>query len=441
MTSVSSHDVPALSPAIGATTHASRLGLLQSLGRRAVVRAVAGISRGSVRIIAPDGRLLAASPLAELCEQEQQGSTVQILDPGFFASAAFGGGMGLAESYIEGHWTCDNLSGLVETMTVNLHAARRLDGPIARMLAPVSRAAYWLQRNTRGGSRRNIVAHYDLGNDFFALFLDPTMTYSSAFFARGTESLEQAQIEKIDRACRKLDLQPEEHLLEVGTGWGAMAIHAARKYGCRVTTTTISDRQYELARRRVEEAGLADRVTVVKRDYRDLTGTYDKLVSIEMIEAVGRHYLDRYFEVCSRCLKPDGAALIQAIVIRDQAHEQAARRRDFLKKYIFPGSCLLGVRAMNESLARRTDLRIWHLEDFGPHYAKTLRLWREAFMARLAEVRAMGHDERFIRMWEYYLAYCEGVFAARHTGVVQMLLTKPMCRIRPVGDAGGVITA
>lgn len=436
MTSIRSTSDPAIKPAISPSAlQTARGGLLHTLGRRAVVRAVSGISHGAIRIIEPDGSLLVASPSAERSELDGKVHTVRVHDTAFFAAAAFGGGIGLAEAYLDGHWTCDDLAGLIETMTVNIHAARGLEGPVSRMLSPLSLAAYWLQKNTRRGSRRNILAHYDLGNDFFALFLDPTMTYSSGVFERGAKTLEQAQIEKMDLACRKLELRPQDHLLEIGTGWGGMAIHAAKTYGCRVTTTTISDRQFDLASRRIREAGLANRIRVIQQDYRDLSGTYDKLVSIEMIEAVGRAYLDRFFDVCSRSLKPDGAALIQAIVIRDQDYERAARRRDFLKKYIFPGSCLLGVRAMADSLARCTDLRIWHMEDFGPHYASTLRLWREAFMNRLDEVRNMGHDERFIRMWEYYLAYCQGVFAARQTGVVQMLLTKPMCRIAPAGGS------
>ena len=400
---------------------------LESLGRAIVERALSRVGTGRITVIdTPAGR--------ELRSRAEAGPavTLHIHDPAFYTAAAFGGSVGIAESYIEGHWTTDDLAGLIEVITANITAMDSLEGPLAAILAPLARAAYWLERNTRAGSKRNIVAHYDLGNEFFALFLDPTMSYSSAVFENGAETLEAAQIEKIDRACRKLDLKPTDHLLEIGTGWGALAIHAATRYRCRVTTTTISEEQHRLATERVREAGLEDRITILKQDYRDLSGEFDKLVSIEMVEAVGAERYGDYFEVCSRCLRPDGAALIQAIVIRDQYFKRAARRRDFLKKYIFPGSCLPSVGAMLQAVDARTDLRTWHLEDLAPHYATTLRLWREAFLGNLDLVRGQGFDERFIRMWEYYLAYCEGAYRARHVGVVQWLLTKPGCRMRPV---------
>ncbi len=408
-------------------------GLLESLGRRIVRTALDRLKHGRVTLIDRNGLPEAESAPALAGTPTV---TVRVLSPRFYAAAAFGGSLGIAEAFIDGAWEADDLAGLIEIVTVNMAAAESLEGPLARLLAPLSRAAYWLERNTRSGSRRNIVAHYDLGNEFFSLFLDPTMTYSCAVFENGAATLEEAQREKIDRACRKLNLRPTDHLLEIGTGWGALAIHAAKRYGCRVTTTTISDEQHRFAQNRIREAGLQDRITVLKRDYRDLAGAvrYDKLVSIEMIEAVGREHLGTFFEVCSNCLKPDGAALIQAIVIRDQFFEGASRRRDFLKKYIFPGSCLPSVAAMSSAVNKRTDLRTRHLEDIGPHYATTLGLWRKAFMARIDDVRRMGFNDRFVRMWEYYLAYCEGAFRARHVGDVQVLLTKPLCRIAPAGQ-------
>ncbi len=436
--------LPATSPDSLATTtirqRAARArpspGLLESLGRRLVHAALARMTHGGIRLIDETGTAsfepAAPSGGAPIV-------TVRVIDPAFYAAVAFGGSTAVAESYMDGAWQTDDLPALIEIATVNMSATDTLEGPLARLLAPISMAAYWLDRNTRSGSRRNIVAHYDLGNDFFRLFLDPTMTYSCAIFENGATTLEAAQREKIDRACRKLRLQPADHLLEIGTGWGEMALHAATRYGCRVTTTTISDEQHRLATARVRDAGLADRITVLKSDYRDLTGSFDKIVSIEMLEAVGAENIPGYFAHCSRFLKPDGAALIQSIVIRDQFFLAAARRQDFLKKYIFPGSCLPGVAAIMNAVNRRTDLRLWHMEDIGPHYATTLRLWREAFLARLDDVRRLGFDDRFIRMWEYYLAYCEGAFRARHVGDVQLLLTKPMCRIPPagVGEAHG----
>ncbi|MBK7405986.1 MAG: class I SAM-dependent methyltransferase [Phycisphaerales bacterium] len=413
-----------------------RRGALEWLGRRLIDAAIGSIRHGSVRLV--DGHGNVPSP-ATIDRNGEPGDlppvTVRVLDPAFYAAAAFGGSVGIAEAFIEGLWESDDLPALIELLTLNLSAARSLESPLARLLGPLSRAAYRLERNTRAGSRLNIISHYDLGNQFFSLFLDPTMTYSCAVFENGAHTLEQAQVEKIDRACRKLALSPEDHLLEIGTGWGALAIHAARRYGCRVTTTTISPEQHRLATASVLRAGLQDRVTVLCQDYRDLRGTFNKLVSIEMVEAVGREHFDTYFAACSRLLQPDGAALIQSIVIRDQYFEQAARRRDFLKKYIFPGSCLPSVGAMLDSLRRRTDLRLWHLEDLGPHYATTLRHWRDAFAERVDDVRGMGFDDRFIRMWTYYLAYCEGAFRARHVGDVQMLLTKPECRLPSAGPA------
>ena len=408
-------------------------GLLESLGRRLVLTALSRIPQRNVRLIDNQGshetKLAGESSSLPLI-------TVRVLDPRFYAAAAFGGSLGIAESYIDGAWETDDLPALIEIMTVNMSAMDSLEGPLASLCTPLSRAAYWLERNTRSGSRRNIVAHYDLGNEFFSLFLDPTMTYSCAVFENGATTLEQAQIEKIDRTCRKLDLRPTDHLLEIGTGWGALAIHAASKYGCRVTTTTISDEQHRFAEQRVREAGLQDRITLLKRDYRDLQGMgqFDKLVSVEMLEAVGSKNFGTYFDACSNCLKPEGAALIQTIVIRDQFFEQASRRRDFLKKYIFPGSCLPSVAAILDAVNARTDLRTWHLEDIGPHYATTLQLWRDAFMSRIDEVRRLGFDERFIRMWLYYLGYCEGAFRARYVGDVQLLLTKPLCRIAAAGE-------
>ncbi len=401
------------------------LGWLESFGRTLVIGALSRVVAGRITLI--DGASVVRSPdTADL--DGAPACTVRVRDPRFYGAAAFGGSLGVAEAYMDGLWDTDDLSGLVETLTVNYEALRALEGPVTRVTSLANRARYFLQRNTRAGSRRNIAAHYDLSNEFFALFLDPSMTYSCAVFENGATTLEAAQREKLDRACRKLCLTTRDHLLEIGTGWGALAIHAATHYGCRVTTTTISREQHAMAQARVRAAGLSDRITIVMQDYRSLTGTYDKLVSIEMIEAVGAEHLGTFFETCARLVRPEGAMLIQAIVIRDQFFAGAAREMDFLKKHIFPGSCLPSVDAMLTATSRCTDLRLWHLEDIGPHYATTLAAWRGAFMGQLDRVRAMGFDDRFIRMWEYYLGYCEGAFRARHVGDVQMLLAKPMHR-------------
>ena len=251
------------------------------------------------------------------------------------------------------------------------------------------------------------------------------MMYSSAVFEQPGMTLEQASIAKLDRICRKLALHAGDHVVEIGTGWGGFALHAARHYGCRVTTTTISRAQYELAVARVAAAGLSDKITVLLKDYRELEGKFDKLVSIEMIEAVGHQYYEEYFRTCARLLEPDGMALIQAITIADQRYEAARRSVDFIQRYIFPGSCIPSVTALLASITRASDLRLFHLEDIGPHYARTLAAWRHAFMRNLDQVRALGYPEEFIRMWEFYLCYCEGGFEERVLGDAQLLLVKP----------------
>ena len=355
-------------------------------------------------------------------------ATIRVHNPRFYADSLFGGTVGAGEAYMRGYWDCDNLTALVRLMVVNRDLLGGIDSGWSRFSAPLLKAAHWLNRNTAAGSRRNIAAHYDLGNKFFELFLDETMAYSCGIFERDDATLLEASTAKFDAACSKLNLTPAQHLLEIGTGWGGLAIHAARHYGCRVTTTTISREQYEFARERVASAGLSDRVTLLLEDYRDLRGQFDALVSIEMIEAVGHQFLDTYFRRCSSLLRPSGAMLLQAITIQDQLYEHARRSVDFIKRFIFPGSFIPSVRALTESIGRASDLKVFHLEDIGPHYARTLRHWGKRFMARRDEVRAQGYPESFVRMWEYYLCYCEGGFEERQLGDVQMLLTKPCSR-------------
>ena len=354
--------------------------------------------------------------------------TIQVHDPRFYSDVVFAGTLGSGEAYMNGYWHCDNLTGLVRLMVINRHLMNDVDSGWSLASTPLLKVAHWLNRNDKLGSRRNIAAHYDLGNRFFELFLDETMAYSCGIFANADASLLEASTAKFDAACSKLALKADQHLLEIGTGWGGLAIHAARHYGCRVTTTTISREQYEFAKERVARAGLSDRVTLLLEDYRDLRGKYEALVSIEMVEAVGEQYLDTYFRRCSELLRPSGAMLLQSITIRDQFYDQARRSVDFIQRYIFPGSFIPSVQVLVKSLARVTDLKMLHLEDIGPHYARTLKLWRERFQARHAEVRALGYPERFVRMWEFYLCYCEGGFEERQLGDVQMLLTKPRSR-------------
>jgi len=358
--------------------------------------------------------------------------TIRVRSPRFYSDVVFAGTVGAGEAYMNGYWHCDDLTGLVRLMVVNRHLMDDVDSGWSRLSAPLLKLAHWLNRNDKTGSRRNISAHYDLGNDFFELFLDDTMAYSCGIFANDESTLLEASVAKFDAACSKLNLRPGQRLLEIGTGWGGLAIHAARHYGCHVTTTTISREQYELAQERVARAGLTGQVTLLLEDYRDLRGEYDALVSIEMIEAVGHQYLVTYFRQCSSLLKTNGAMLLQAITIRDQFYDTARRSVDFIKRFIFPGSFIPSVKAIAESLERATDLKIFHMEDIGPHYARTLKIWRERFLARQSEVRALGYPEAFVRMWEYYLCYCEGGFEERQLGDVQMLLTKPLSRRAPV---------
>lgn len=359
---------------------------------------------------------------------EQPEPRVEIRDGRFFRALALGGTIGAAEAYVQGWWGCDDLPGLCRLMVANRERMQRMEGGWAGLAAPARWLEHALRRNTHRGSRRNIAAHYDLGNGFFRLFLDSNLMYSCALFPRPDSSLEEASRFKVDRICRKLRLAPQDHLLEIGTGWGGFALHAAREYGCRVTTATISREQYEAARQRVREAGLAGRVEVILSDYRQLRGTYDKLVSIEMIEAVGHQYWDTYFDCCTRLLKPEGLMLLQAIVIADRAYERARRSVDFIKAHIFPGSCLPSVAALSRSLAGSTDMRLLHLEDIGPHYARTLRAWRTRFAEAAQQVRQLGFSQDFIRMWDFYFCYCIGGFEERYISDVQMLLARPAYR-------------
>jgi cyclopropane-fatty-acyl-phospholipid synthase len=355
-----------------------------------------------------------------------------VLDPRFYRSVALRGVLGGAEAYMEGWWRSDSLTSLIRIMARNRAALAGLDSGPARWLRPSLNFLHALRRNSRAGSRRNIAAHYDLGNEFFELFLDPTLTYSCGIFERDGMSMEEASRAKYERICRKLRLGPADHVLEIGGGWGGFAIHAARNHGCRVTATTISREQCELARQRVADAGLADRVEVRFEDYRDSRGSYDKLVSIEMIEAVGHRNLDSFFRVCGERLRPDGAMLLQAITVPDRGFESSKRNVDFIKRYIFPGGQLVAVGPICNTIARVSDLRVTHLEDITPHYAETLSRWRGRMFENLDRMRGLGLPERFLSMWEFYLCYCEGSFRERANGALQMLLEKPMCRQAPI---------
>ena len=365
-------------------------------------------------------------------------ATVRIHHPDAWTAIALGGSLGAGESYMDGLWSADDLVATVRILLRTSTRLSNLDGSGLGLVRGTLEGLYHrLRRNTREGSRRNIAEHYDLGNDFYSLWLDRSMMYSSAFWERTDMTLEEAQEARLERICRKLELSPTDHLLEIGTGWGAMALHAAARHGCRVTTTTISKEQCDLARTRVRKAGLSDRITVMLQDYRDLEGSYDKLVSIEMIEAVGAEYFDDYFAGVGGLLKPTGLALIQAITTPDDRFAESVGRVDFIKRYIFPGGQLPSLDAMTTAWKKRTDLRLLHLEDFGDDYARTLEEWRTRFHAHAADIDALGYSARFRRMWDFYLASCEGAFLERHCGVAQLLLARPEARRAPLRERLG----
>ncbi len=352
-------------------------------------------------------------------------ATIRIQNSEMWSQVAMNGSVGVAESYMDGHWVCDDLVALVRIFVRNRDILDSMETGTARIGQWLMRLKHGFRKNTEAGSRRNISEHYDLSNQLFRIFLDPTLMYSSAIYQNADETLEVASQRKLDRICEKLALQPGDNVVEIGTGWGGFALHAAKKYGCKVTTTTISQEQFDLATSRIEEAGLTDRVTILKQDYRELTGQYDKLASIEMIEAIGHQFLNTYFGKINSLLKPDGIALIQAITIEDYRYAGALRDVDFIKRYIFPGSFIPSITEMLKAATASSDMKLVHLEDIGPSYALTLKEWRKRFTENLPEVRKLGFDNPFIRMWNYYLAYCEGGFIERSIGDVHLLLAKP----------------
>jgi len=359
-------------------------------------------------------------------------ASVIVHDASFYSDIIFGGTVGSGEAYMAGNWECDELTDLVRIILRNEHLLDSIDGGFGKMMLPVHKAFHFLHRNSLSGSRKNIGAHYDLGNDMFEQFLDPTMMYSSGIFDKDGMTMQMASIAKMDRICQKLQLTADDHLLEIGTGWGGFAIYAAKIYGCSVTTTTISAQQYTYAEQRIKEEGLEDRITLLCEDYRNLSGQYDKLVSIEMVEAVGHAYYRNYFERCSELLKDDGMMLLQSITIADQRYQSASKEVDFIQRYIFPGGCLPSVSIISQNISEHTDMRFYHLEDIGQHYATTLAMWRERFFSNIGQIKQLGYTETFIRMWDFYLSYCEGGFKEHSIGTIQLLLTKPQCRRDPV---------
>jgi len=351
-------------------------------------------------------------------------ATLAIHDPAAWRGALHGS-VGLGETYVDGLWETDDLVALIRIAARELRETGGMRGAVARPRGWAHRVRGLVPDNTRKRARKHIAAHYDLGNDLFASFLDERMLYSCAYFSRPDASLEQAQLAKLRRICEELRLGPDNHLLEIGSGWGGLAIHAAREHGCRVTTTTISPAQHELASRRVREAGLGDRVEVLMEDYRDLRGRYDRLVSVEMIEAVGWRHFDDYFHCCSELLSPNGLMLLQAITIDDRLYEAEKGARSFANTHVFPGGCLPSRRLIADCLARVTDMREVWMDDITAHYPPTLASWRQRFLETWERLRARGYDERFRRLWEFYLCSSEAGFRERRIGDVQLLLAKP----------------
>jgi cyclopropane-fatty-acyl-phospholipid synthase len=385
------------------------------------------LEHGQVTLVA-DGRRETFGRRTGRCPLQ---CAVHVRDARFFAEIAFGGSVGAGESFMAGDWWTDDLTALVRIMAVNRAVLEGMDGGFTRVADLARRVLHAAARNTRTGSRRNIAAHYDIGNDFFERMLDETMMYSCAFFERPDATLHDAQLAKLDRLCRKLDLQPSDHLLEIGTGWGALALHAATHYGCSVTTTTISREQHALATERVRAAGLQDRVTVLLQDYRDLGGRYDKLVSVEMIEAVGHQYIETFFRRCGELLAPGGTMVLQSITIDDRQYAGARDSVDFIKRHIFPGCCIPSVGALVPAIVRASALRVVDLQDIGPHYARTLALWRENLLANAEALRGSGYPDALLRMFDFYLSYCEGGFAERALGNVQVVLQDTRRAVAP----------
>ncbi|TDE24358.1 class I SAM-dependent methyltransferase [Vibrio owensii] len=356
---------------------------------------------------------------------EPVAATIEVKHPGFYSRLLQGGSIAAGEAYMDGWWDSPDLTALMKLMALNLCALDKLEEQGSWLTKLLYKFSHWSNRNSEENSRKNIHAHYDLGNNLYEAFLDTNMLYSSALYNHADDSLEQAQINKMDRLCQQLELKPTDHVVEIGTGWGAMAIYMAEQYGCQVTTTTISEEQHAYAEQKIKERGLENRITLLKEDYRNLTGTYDKLVSIEMIEAVGKQFLPSYIKVCESLLKSGGLMAIQAITIADQRYDYYSNNVDFIQKYIFPGGFLPSVTSLTQATTKYSDLVTRDLFDIGLDYAKTLNEWHLRFNRAESEVRSFGYDDRFVRMWRYYLSYCEGGFLARTISAVHMTFQRP----------------
>jgi len=394
-----------------------------NLAKKIFLKTLTALKGGRLELVCPD-TTYHFGPAPPDNDPDPLHAVVAVHDERFFLRALLAGDIGVGESYMDGQWSTPDLVAVIRLAVRNLD---QLDGSNRFFTAFRRMADLWEHRqrnNTESGSRRNIAYHYDLGNDFYRLFLDRSLAYSCAYFENADDSLEQAQIRKFDLICRKLQLSPRDHVLEIGTGWGGFAAYAAENYGCRITTTTISRQQHDYAREVFSGSRAGQHIELLFEDYRNLRGQYDKIVSIEMFEAVGFDHYDEYFGACDRLLKPEGTMLLQTITILESKFQQYRKQSDWIKKHIFPGAELASVIEVQRSLARTTSMQTFQLEDIGMHYALTLKEWRRRFLDNLSDVGRLGFDDRFIRMWDYYLAYCEGAFRERYISDVQLVLGK-----------------
>ncbi len=393
-------------------------------------KALGSMQKGSLRLILPDGSQVTMGNPDSDYEPRFHSAMIKVNKWVFFKKSVLHGDIGFSDSYLTGDWETDSIFNVISWFILNVETSVSLSGNRNKLFHLDffnlgNRFLHFLRRNTMKGSKQNIVEHYDLGNRFYKLFLDPTMTYSSAYFQNLEDSLEKAQETKVDLLCQKLKLKPTDHLLEIGSGWGYLAIHAAKNYGCKVTTITLSEEQFKFAKERIQKEGLSDKIEIKIQDYRLLQGSFDKIVSVEMLEAVGDAYYESFFEKCQSVLKPDGILAMQVITCPDSRFQSFKKGIDFIQKHIFPGSLLPSIGRMNQAINRTGDLYLFHLEDMGKHYVRTLNLWAKAFDENLQEVRVQGYSETFIRKWRYYLAYCGAAFDMRNISVVQMVYTRP----------------
>ncbi len=402
------------------------LSFFQRISKKLVLQLLHGIEQGQI-VVHEQTQRIEAGKKTSACALSTE---LNILTPKIYPRILQRGSIGTAESFMLGEWTTTDLVALLRIFIRNREQLFKVDSGWSKVNQTFWRWFDRFKRNTPEQSHLNISAHYDLGNEFFKLFLDQSLMYSSALFRNPTDDLETASQQKLQRICQQLDLKPHHHLLEIGSGWGGFAIYAAQHYGCHVTTTTISEEQYQFAQQKIAQLGLTDRITLLKQDYRALSGKFDRLVSIEMIEAVGYDFMAAFVRQCSDLLKPDGMALIQAIIRPDQNYHKVYKEVDFIKKYIFPGGCLVSNLFLLEEAAKHTDLRLFDVKDMGYDYAKTLHAWCQRFMAQQPAVKALGFNDEFIRMWQFYLAYCEAGFLERYISVVQLAFVKPYYDLR-----------